>query len=487
MEATQKHPQGLLFTSLAYAVMSFGFGILNSLLILYITERLHFGQVKAYMLFAAFNALLYTLPVYNGYIAGQFGYKRSLLLGVALNIIALCVLAVPSDSMLYLALALYAIGASLASPAFLVVIGKLYAKNDARRESGFTLFYVTFNISYVLAAIVGGYAQTYFNFSVSFIIAAGIVLFTFVLYFLGRQRLVPHPSRTLKPNLDLSNTKAWTYLIIAVLIPVLPALWLLKHAHLNNEILIVVSIFVSLGILMMALRQKDPKAKKKLIAFILLSIISIGFFSLYMLEPSLITIFIKNNVNRNILGSIIPPSVYYGLEPFFIVVLGSLFSLLWIRLRRINKDPSLPTKFSGSVFVMAGGFFLFALAISMSPLGTKINSIWVVGAYLFLTVAELLISPIGLAMVGRLAPEGNEGLLMGVWQLFMGLSAAISGYLATLAKTPKHGTLIATNPIYHMAFIKIGSIALVLGGASLLIWRFLKKTIDHSERFDIGH
>ena len=253
--------------------------------------------------------------------------------------------------------------------------------------------------------------------------------------------------------------------------------WLLEHNFANNDLLFALIGLATIGTLVFAFRQKNKISRYKLIAFIILSYISIGFWALYTLEPSLLTIFIRNNVDRHIFAIVIPPSTFYSLESFFVIALGGVLSCLWIYLAKMNRNPTLPAKFTLSLFSMALGFAVLIMGILLAGADGLSNMFFIVFAYFFLSIGELFIGPIGQSMVGRLSPEGMEGRLMGVWQLFTGFAGVISGFLAQFAIVPKHAGLANSNPIYLQAFLKIGGMTLVLAIISLILVPHIKKLI----------
>jgi POT family proton-dependent oligopeptide transporter len=462
------------------AVGSFGFGILNSLLVLYLIQDLHFHTAAAYTLFAAFNGFLYVLPIYSGRIADWFGAKQAYFVGVVIQIIALCLIAMPGKYILLFGLALFTTGAAVNAPAYYVILGKQYRKNDIRRESAFTLAYMMMNFVYLISYVAGAYAEKDINFHVAFLLAAGVTVLSGLIFLVFQKRMTPDITRDMQPRLKWSHPKLLVGVIIATLIPLPFGLLFMQAANIGNWVMLGVGVVVVVIIATMALKQTDKTARNKLFAFGLLSIVSIGFWSLYMLEPSLLTVYIKNNVDRLILGHVIPPSVFTSLDPFFVIVLGFILSRLWIYLRARKRDLSLPAKFTSAILIMGFGFLIFIPAIALTG-GAKMSFWWIVLIYFFLTLGEMLISPIGNAMVGRLSPEGSEGLLMGIWQVFVGLSASISAYLAKLAIVPQHGLPAVTNPLYSDAFMKIGLFSLALGLIALCKLGYVRKIIKGND------
>lgn len=478
MTQSNRHPKELWYIATSAAFTCMCFGLIASLLVLYLTQDLHFSNKKAYAIFAAYFSLIYALPVIGGYLSSYFGFKKGMFWGNIILIGGLFFLMTPHPDTVYLGLAMYATGTAIYTPTYLTMQGKLYAKNDHRRESAYTLSYVITNVGFLIAAVAGGLIQKYLSFQDCFLVGE-IIAFVplFIFYFLIRP-IKAFEGRSIAPLTKLSNPMAFLGLIVitAIMIPV--CLFLLQHANFNNILLIILACVSVSIIIYLALTRKNARDKKRLFVFIILSVISIGFWSMYSLEPSLLTIFIKTNVDRTLFNFTIPPSIFYGLDPFYIITFGLFLSFLWLRLRRRKKDPSLQAKFTMSLFALVIGLMLLSFLIKHHGFETKLSMWWIVLVYFFLTAAELLISPIGQAMVGRLSPEGFEGGLMGVWQMFSGVAAAISGFMAQWAVVPKHTSLAHSNPVYVTGFFRIGMIALTLAVVSLIIMPLIKKAMQ---------
>jgi proton-dependent oligopeptide transporter, POT family len=473
-----KQPWGIWYIGSVSGVMSIGFGLINSLFVLYATQKLGLSQSHAYNLYASYNAMLFALPIIGGYTASKLGFKKALSFGAALLIIGLLILTQQKIELFYVGLSFYASGIAFFVPSYLVLQSKLYSRNDDRRESGFTLSYVIMNMGFLIASVLGGYLSKHFSFQACFYTGAATTFLLLFYIMLGLPHIKAEASRSIVPTSGWSMSACLiSLLLIAVLIMGPICFVTLSFASIGNAVLIAFMAMVFAIIVFYALRQK-PEDKRKLIAFVILAILSIGFWALYTLEPSLLTLFIKNSVDRTFFGATIPPSTFYGLDPFFILVLGSLFAWLWVRLRRKQKDPTLPTKFALSLFSMTAGFGCLALLLHVFGLAHKLSSFWVIFAYIFLTIGELLIGPIGQSMVGRLSPDRLEGVLMGTWQMTTGAAAAISGYLANWGAIPKAAhTLASQNAVYSHAFIKISATTLVMGLIALILIPVIKKTI----------
>ncbi len=475
---SERQPGRLWHLAVTYALFTFAFGTINSLLVLYLVQKLQFSSGAAYSLFAAFNSLMFTLPLIGGYFAVKFGYRPVTFVGLVICLAGLFCLSLPSLHMMYLGLAIFTIGNGMFTPTLWCLVGFCYDKEDKRRDSGYTLFYIIFNAGFVVSTFLGGYLVRFCGYNTTFFIGALVSSLSILLIIPLLKSYKAYPGRSI--DADTSLKLPWRILIVVVLsvIGIPFAVLLLQYVQWDSAFLWFLALAGSAGVLILAVKQPTALAKFKLIAFLILSIASVFFWSLYMLEPSLITIFIDHNVQRNIANFVIPPSAYYGLDPFFILTLGLFFSWLWKFLSKRGKDLSLPTKFSLSLLFMGSGYWLFTLGIHFANAEHLTNMSWIIFGYLCLTTAELLLSPIGMSMVGRLSPRGKEGALMGMWQLFTGLSAVISGYLARSAVVPDSATPQMTNPIYMHTFFYIGLAAIAAGVVMVLCIPLIKGLIN---------
>lgn len=473
-QKTNKHPPGLWCLSATYALYTVTFGMITNLLVLYITRSLHLSDAIAYSLYAGFTAIIWTFPVLGGHLASRYGFKYVTIVGISLCVLGSALLSVRSLPTLYAGLGLFVVGYGLSTPACFSLVGFLYDKQDPRREGAYTLFYLLFNFGFLVSGILGGFISQRFGYHTAFVIATWAMLASLLTFLLSLRIIKAHPGRSINPI--TSYKLSWFPLLAVIVIGGLICTLLLRYTQFNDLILGVLTFGSIITMLYLAFRQKNHIARSKLLAYIILCIVALGFWSLYMLEPSLLTIFIAQNVNRTVFGLMIPAATYYSLDAFFVIVMGFFFSWLWRRLSRANKNPSLPTKFSLALILVGLGYVVFRIGIHFANPTTHLtHSFWVVFGYFFLTVGELLLVPIGMSMVGRLSPKGMEGFLMGIWTLFAGYGAIVSGYIANFTVIPKGETLVQSNFIYSRTFLEVGLITVAMGILTFAIMPWLKK------------
>ena len=475
--ANHSHPIGLIYIAIVAAFFNYALGTINSLMVLYLTNKLHLAEPPSYAIFAAFNALIFTLPIIGGYMAARFSYKLAIVIGTIFCIVALVITSIYGLATFYIGLGLYAVGYGLALPSLFSLPSMVYDKDDPRRASGVTLFYIIMNIGFLISGFASGYISQYISYHAAFMIAA-ISLLISVLTLLTLQNKIHVHENIVKPNSRYSMMQITIFFCIILLIGLPFACMFIRYNGYANIIMWAAAISSILIILALAIKQTDALAKMRLYAFLTLIIIGLFFWIIYMLEPSLVTLFIEQNVNRHVFGTIIPAASFYSLDPVFVIIIGVFFSYLWRSLAKRGKLPSIPAKFSMAIIIMGLGSIVLYTGIQCAHHTGLTHSIWVVIAYIFFAVAELLIAPIGIAMVGRLAPDGYVGLLMGMFNLFVGFAAIIAGYIGKVTSVPEHASLAVTNGIYSHTFLLIGSVTVALGILSAGLIPIVKNLIQ---------
>lgn len=471
------HPKALWFLSVSQAFYCIALGVTNSLLMLYLIYKVQIPPHRAYEIFATMTALIYVLPLAGGYLGEKFGYILTIIVGFFIVFFGFILLSIPGASLLYVGIAFFAAGHSFVVPNTSALIGLHYSKNSILRNSGYTLYFMIYNMGFLLSPLIAGYVSLD-NYNLAFLISACSVMLAFFMFVYCIFKIEIHPDVFFAPQVKYPLYKRLMVLITVIILAVLSALFLLQHAAFNEALMSVVAVGVIIGLCISA-KKHSKAARLKIMTFLALCISSMFFWSLYMLTPSLLTIFIAQNVNRDILGHVLPPSVYYSLDAFFIIVLGVFFSWFWRYSARKNRDFSPFGKFAASLISIGIAYLIFDSGVIFSDSVTHLtSSLWIVLGYMFLSTGELLISPIALSMVGILMPKGQEGLGMGIWRVFMGFSAMVSGLLANLVHAPREGNPALTNSLYLHSFLRMGIITICIGLLLFSIIPKLKKLLQ---------
>lgn len=470
-----KHPSSLWWLSAVYALFMCTFGDLISVITLYLNQSLAVSQQQAYLIFAAFSSLMWTLPLPGGYLSSKFGYKYAASVGLLFCLFGTILLVKHSLLLTYFGLAAFVVGNGLFTPALWCLVDHAYKKEDPRREAGFTLFYLLFNVGAVSGIFLGGYLVKQFGYQTGFTVNVCFVLAALLCFLTTAKTLVLETTRSVAPQLPFRKTSL-AFILFSICILATPATLLLyKYVKWNDYLLYAISIIVALAILRLANKQPTALAKFKVYGFFILTLFAVGFWALYNLEPSLLSVFIDHNVNRHLGNLSLPASCFFAFEGVFIIVLGLVMSKFWLYLSSKEKEVSLPVKFSLSLVFIGVGYLFLNLILHVVGYGHKIPMLLMISVYAFFSTAELLIGPLGISMVGKLSPQGSEGFLMGIWQLYMGLAAIFGGWLATFAVVPKNANLTITNNIYAHLFSHVGLSAVFIGVIMLFFAPLLKR------------
>ncbi len=469
------HPPALAWLTASYSLFMAAFGSLVSSLVLYQTNFLRMSSSEAYGIFSASMALIWILPLGGGYLSAKLGYTNAARAGLIFCALGFAILCSPTRESLFIGLALFVVGNALATPATWCMVDHCYSKTSILRDAGFTLFYLVFNLAAVIGIFLGGYIAEIWGFPFEFgLNALCLIGSLFVLHF-AKKKITPHKGRSIAPQVHWSRGSIWGCLIFSSLLAVPITMLLFQNITINNILMFLLLIFTVFVLIRISLQQKTKRSKNKIIAFLSLSLISIIFWTLYSLEPSFLSVYIASNVDTKFLGLDIPPSSFFAFDGVFVILIGLILSRVWLFLSQKKKNPPLPIKFASSLIIIGLGFCFLATAARYMG-GSLMPSSYIVFAYAIFSLAELLVSPLGISMVGSLAPEGQEGLMMGFWQLCSGIGGVISGYVAIAPHLSIHpASLAESNISYAKVFLIVGGASIIAGGLILPFARKLKR------------
>jgi len=180
-------------------------------------------------------------------------------------------------------------------------------------------------------------------------------------------------------------------------------------------------------------------------------------------------------------GIEIAPQWIQNINTVVIVVGGPLMSALFARLRARGWNIDIPRQFSASLILMGLGFLALPVGIALADGRGMVAFSWLFTSYVLQSIGELLISPVGYAMIGKLAPRQYQGVMMGSWMLVTGLASLFAGDFSGMVPEPSEGTALTTNHVYSTLFAELGCGSLVVGVALVLLIPFLRKLIRDEE------
>jgi len=390
-------------------------------------------------------------------------------------------------NILYLSLALIIAGVGFLKANISTIVGSLYGFGDSRRDSGFTIFYMGINMGAFLSSIFCGYLGIAFGWKYGFGLA-GIGMLFGLLIFLKYQPWLegkaepPNAEKLQEKVLGPINIEQMCYLTGLGIIIV--SMLLVMNAHLVDESYVgLLGIIIFILLLGYAFVSCKGVERDRMLAGIYFILAQIPFWALFEQAGSSLNLFTDRLVDRTMLGMSVPAPVFQSLNAMFIVLFAPLLAWLWISLAKRNLNPSTPVKFAFGVFLAGLGFLSLVAGMRLSGDDGMTAVYFIFLIYWIHTMGELMVSPVGLSAVTKLAPPQAVGMTMGAWFLYSGLSNYLAGVIASTTGAETIGGQLAdtaaAKATYAAVYTQVGYIAMAIAVVMLLISPIIKR-IMHS-------
>lgn len=486
-EHTKGHPKGLMTLFFSEMWERFCYYGMRVLLTLYLVKSLMKGDSDAALIYGAYTGLVYAAPILGGRMADKFlGYRYAVMLGAILMAIGEFLILGGNDFWLLVGMGSLIVGNGYFKANISTIVGKLYKDGDPRRDSGFTIFYIGINIGALLATTVVAYVGETYGFDKGFGLAGIGMLTGLLIFWSGRNNYSAAPGleiteegrkKVLGPFNMAQTITAGSLLLIPL------CYFLIQHNSWLDYILLGLFLYISYSMIA-AGSKADAKEnttvwKDRMIALIIFMVINIAFWACFEQAGTSLTLFADRNVDRSIFGWEMPASMTQFFNPFFIIVFGSIFSVMWVKLSAIGKNPSIPMKFAFGILQLGFGFLVTKLGMQFVNDAYQVPLLTLVFLYLLHTTGELFLSPIGLSMVTKLSPKDIAGTAMGAWFLSFAIANYVGGKIATL--TGGHGgggeelDAAAGLATYTGVFSNIGFVLLAISVLLMLFSKPLEK------------
>ncbi|MBS2940302.1 peptide MFS transporter [Nocardioides sp. J2M5] len=406
--------QGILLIYLYYSAARGGLGV---------DEGVATGIVGAY------GGAVYLSTILGAWLADRLiGPERTLFYSavcVMLGHIALSLL--PGLTGVGVGLVLIALGSGGVKANATSLVGSLYDEHDTRRDAGFSLFYMGINIGALIGPLLTGLLQKEAGFHWGFGAAAVGMALGLTQYALFRKNLPEETNRVANP---LPHGKLATYgigaVVVLAVVGVLTWVGVITADRLAN-IVIGISAVAAVAYFAVILTDREVQGaeRSRIFAFVPLFVCNVVFWSLYQQQFTVVTIYADKRLDRNLFGWEMPVSWVQSINPVFIIVLAGVFAALWTKLG--DRQPVTPLKFGAGTALMGVAFFCFL----PMPGGENTAPLWgLAGILLVFTLAELLISPVGLSATTKLAPKKYTTQMVALYFLSIALGTALAGVLA---------------------------------------------------------
>jgi POT family proton-dependent oligopeptide transporter len=390
--ARRGHPSGLATLYFTEMWERFSYYGMRAFLILYMTAAvanggLGFDDKHAASVYGNYVGAVWLTPILGGLIADRLlGQYRSVLIGGAIIALGHFTLAFKTISTFYAGLVLIVLGTGLLKPNVSTIVGSLYDEGDARRDAGFSVFYMGINLGAFFGPFVAGYLAQRVDWHLGFAAAGVGMVLGLVQYALGKKHLESGLSRLAARPKPAAVSSAG------------------------------------------GARFTADEWKRITVIFVLFIFASI-FWGAYEQAGSTLNLFGDRYTNNTVLGFSFPSSWYVSVQALFVILLSPAIAWVWFRLG--PRQPSVPAKFALALLFAGLAFVLLVPAgAAAQGSGIKVSPLWLVAAYFIEEWGELCLSPVGLSAVTKLAPNRIVSLMMGVFFLSNSLGNKLAGWTA---------------------------------------------------------
>ncbi len=471
MDAVKKDRKGVVYLHWLNAITTFSFAVLFSSLSLYLTKNIGLTQLQSNGVVGFFLASNFILHFVAGYIGDRFLSNRLLFaISTLIQTLGLIVLNF-SDSLVYLGLSLFLIGCGLGSTCINCLITQQFSSHENElREKAFFHNYSAMNVGFLSGYIMGGFIDIHDRYEHLFEVSNLVNLIT-VFFIVKSWRYFDKNKTNTRDEIKSGRVGL---LLIVLIVPILFAGF--HYSWLANSLILYIGVATLIYITLLGHSLSTRYERKKIYSFVFLTGSSIVFWMLYFVGPIGVTQFLKYNVDIYIGSYYIPPQWLMNLNSIFVIVGSPLVIALFERLRKKHIIISISRQFIYSLVFIALSFLALTIGIENSNANGLTSMSWIVAHYLFQALGELLLAPVGYAMIGSLAPEKLQGLMMGVWMMASGIAATLSNYFSNLMTQSESLNPIVSNEHYMGTFTQLSLYAIF--GACIL-W-LCSKTIESS-------
>ncbi len=472
------HPIGLgtlFFTEMWERFSYYG---LRPLLVLFMSAALldggfGFDRTAASAIVGIYAGLIYLAPLPGGWIADRWlGLQRTIWWGallitfghMAIGVSGLAGQGTAGKMAFFAGLGLIVLGTGLLKPNISAIVGDLYPEGGARRDAGFSIFYMGINLGSFLGQLVTGYLGEQVGWHWGFGAAGvgmflGLVVFTIyapkTLRGIGTD-IVRDPDPVIQARRESRVKQVVSAGAIAVVL-------LFALAASGSVALDPVAIGSSMAVVLLALavlfftvvlldKTLSSLERRQVVVILVLFLAAAVFWAAFEQAPTSLNLFAKDFTDRTVGGWEIPATWFQSVNSFFIILLAPVFAAVWTAMGRANREISAPAKFTWGLIFAGIAFALMIIpanAIVASQGALLVSPLWLVGSYFLQTLGELSLSPVGLSSMTKLSPRKYVGQMMGIWFLATSIGNLIAGLVGgrvdpeNLQQTPQLFTYTA--------------------------------------------
>jgi len=469
------HPKSLKVFVITEMWERYGFYVVQTLLALFLALQFKWPDKRVYYLVGSFTALNYLSPLIGGWIADHLiGQKRSILLGAFVLFLSYVSLSFMHNELsLLISLAGIPVGTGLLKPNISSLLGHQYQDNAAQREGGFTIFYMGLAGGIILGTTLPSIIHEHFGWSAAFASAALVMVFSGLFFSWGSKYFAIedyHPAAYSLPKVSyalLVSIGLWLF-----------AFFILKFPKFADNLILVIAI-LSVVYFIRCLQKDSAKQSKKTLTIGLLCLISTMFWSFYFQMFMSLTLFVVRIVKANLFGFHFYPPYYISIQSLGLIVFGAFFAVKKNKMTIEQNGIASAKKFSIAIGLIFLAYSIIELLCVFMPDGRQYSPLLFIPIYLMISMAEILLSPVGLAAVSLLSSTHKVSTMVGMFFVTLGLGAYLSGKLASLTAIPDLSmNIMQMKAVYAAGFMKQVYILIGVCVICFLIYRQIVRLLS---------
>ena len=471
------HPRGLATLFFTEMWERFSYYGMRALLTLFMTTAtiganpgMGLDVATAGAIYGLYTSLVYILALPGGWVADNlWGQRKAIWVGGWIIAMGHFTMAIPSTFTFFLGLSFIICGTGLLKPNVSTIVGELYPEGGARRDAGFSVFYMGINLGAFFGPLITGWLGEGYHWHWGFGAAGVGMVLGLIQYRRGQEHLgdIGH----LQTEASSAEVAAMSRKFFGTFVALVAAIGAFSFLVYNGTIdLTITQIATRLGqgvlvmvagyfIYLWTLGGHTAEENKKMGVIFWLFLMIAVFWSGFEQAGTSLNLFARDLTDRSIFGWELPASWLQSVNAGFIILLAPVFGMMWVGLESRQKNPSIPMKAGLGLLGLSAGFFVLAWGAANASPDNLVSPSWLVVTYFLHTVGELCISPIGLSAITKLSPKRRVGQMMGIW--FVG--AALGNLFAGLVGGQLE-SMLPTNLFRTVAMIigGVGIVALVV-------------------------
>jgi POT family proton-dependent oligopeptide transporter len=467
-----KYPRqlwSLFFTEMWERFCFYG---MRGMLTVFMVSNLGLDDPTANLQYGAIQAFVYAFTFIGGVFADKIlGFQKSLFWGALLMIAGGFIVAVSPEELFYIGTCFFIIGTGFFKPNISTMVGQLYHTNDSRRDAGFSLFYAGINLGALLGGVLMVYVGKYHSWRWAFALVGIVMIISLINFFFTKKALGPIGLSPMRADMPKNRRKIYevaTYIGSLIAIPFI--LMLVTNTR-NTDLFMYIIGPATLVYLLWEMRRFNVQENKRLLAALVFILFSVLFWAFFEQSGGSLSLFALNNLEHSLLGIPMDPNVVNnGSNSFFVILFAAPVGILWLWLSSRKAEPNSVVKFGLGFLFLAAAFYVFYATIFFADAdGITSLDIFTLG-YFIITLGELCLSPIGLSLMTKLAPQSVQGLMMGMWFLASAYGQYVAGLLgAGMSIADPEASSMDKLVSYTSGYHQLAIYALVAGIALIII------------------